>query len=211
MSRKKKSHKRVSKKRRVRAVAKIRKHRKSRSHPKKINRKKGTAIMAKRRRHGGSSQHKDQIVVFAGKKHHAKKYRRHSLRGDGLMSNIGGNAINVLAGVAGATVGSFAGNMIPAPSKIKAMIPILLGIVVSSSTKIPAVRYAGLGIAIMGGLSLINQVMPKGLPMISGDLVDIALLTQQPRSVSGEQVQIAGAGASASRSGVGWQTAANMR
>lgn len=181
------------------------KHRKKSTVSFKATQKKaGKSLMKHRKR---SLAHRGQIVVFAGKKHHRKHGRRHYLRGGGLMQNIGGNAINVIAGIAGATIGSFAGNMIPANSKIKALIPILLGVVLSSSTKIPAVRYAGLGIAVMGGLSLINQVMPKGLPLIAGESVYVPLLPDMS-SVMGDQVRIAGA-AGPARSGMQWQTAAN--
>lgn len=167
-------------KRRVK-VAVIRKHTKANHKKKRIHikaKKVRVSGMARKKRHhkrlhgleGRRSMSRRQVIIMGGRRH-----RRHSRRGllmggDGIMQRMGNNALNVAAGVAGGVGGAFVSNLIPAPAKIKALLPVIGGIALASATRIPAIKFAGIGLSIIGGLSLVKQFMP-GVPVLAGESV----------------------------------------
>jgi hypothetical protein len=134
-------------------------------------------IMAKRKKHhkrSGSMKHHDQIIIMG--KRHSKKRHGHSRRGilmggksGDLMKRIGSNSLNTAAGVAGGILGAYLSNMLPiVDKKTKAIVPLFAGVVLTSSVNIPAVKFAGLGLSIMAGLSLVKQLLPS-VAVLSGE------------------------------------------
>ena len=119
----------------------------------------------KRRRH---RSRRAQIIIKGRRRHRRRGLLMGGTAGT-LVQRIGGNAMNTAVGVAGAVGGAYLSNMIPvADNRIKAGLAALAGITLASSVRMPALRHAGIGLAIMGGLSLVRQMAPT-LPLLTGE------------------------------------------
>ena len=197
-SRKGKRAKGKQKPRLVALIEKTRKARKARKHRKAsrkrilrrvkpvliIKRKhtrKGKVTMSKKRRKSSRRRHarvgfeglegrrsRRQIIVMGrGRRRHRR--RGLLMGGGGLVNQMGGNTLNVAAGLAGGVGGAYIANMLPIENtKIKAAMPLVLGIVVASMARMPALKMAGLGLGIMGGMSILKQYLPAGM-LLAGE------------------------------------------
>jgi len=138
-----------------------------------------------RRRRGGSRHSDTQVTIMGRKRRRHRGHRRFGQflgdpgRGD-LMKRIGGNTVNVVSGVAGGVVGAYVANMIPGDKKIRAGIPLLGGIVLASMAQVPALRAAGMGLGIMGGLALLKQFLPA-VPVLAGEIPSFPELPEIPQ------------------------------
>ena len=165
---KKSKRKKIARKEFKKMLSQFNKKRKK-SHSKKL---KGVSVMAKKS--GKKAKHHDQIIIM-GKKGKHKRAKRHGkfLHGFGnpgfSLKEIGGNTLNVAAGVAGGVGGAYLVNKITGiDAKVKAIIPIVAGVIIASVMKIPALRFAGVGLGIIGGISLIKNTMP-GVQLLAGE------------------------------------------
>jgi hypothetical protein len=176
-----------NKKMKTKKVKKAKKHKAKKAAPKKIKTrkkhifKKGVSKMTRSKkrikkhsgRRGSPAIHHDGQVIIMGSKKTSKKRRARSgfLMGGSSKEKIkaiGNNALNVASGVAGGVLGAYLGNMLPiADARLKAGIPAGAGILLASFARIPALKFAGIGLGVMGGLALLRQFMPS-LPMLSG-------------------------------------------
>lgn len=144
-----------------------------------FTRLKGRGKMARKRKHskrrfhgfGGrrSGQHSDIIVMGKKRRSHRRRSRGLLMGDPGLIGDVGGNLVNVAAGLAGGVVGSYVTNMVPVANlQIRAMIPLLGGVVIASISRMPVLKMAGLGLGIVGGLSLVKHIMP-GVNLLGED------------------------------------------
>lgn len=119
---------------------------------------------AKRRK---SSPH----VALHGKRKSRKHSRRRYFGAEGSKLNIKHIAINTVSAVGGAIVGSMLANKLPVDNRIKAIIPIVAGIILSGSKfgrKSSMVQAVSAGLVTIGGVSLVRNLVPS-LPMLAGE------------------------------------------
>jgi len=186
-----KKHKKVFKKKPFYFSGKTKHHRKGRSIMSKRRRKsrrnfrrfsglggmEGLGGFEGRRRRRGHRRARRQILVM-GKRRGRRRSRRGLLMGQfggNVMQRFGANTLNVAAGVAGGVGGAYLANMIPDMTPdantnrmLKAAIPALAGILLASTVRMPALKFAGLGLGVVGGLSLMKTWFPQ-LPAIAGE------------------------------------------
>lgn len=214
MKKKSKKAKKHSRKKHNRKMVNKPVHKKKRRHitkskkrkPKKhFHALKGSGKMKKSKKRRGkhsrrSPSHQDQIIIMGKhgkKKRHGRGRKFHGLGDPGsFVSDLGLNTVNVLSGVAGGVIGSFAANKIPiGNSKAKAIGLAILGILVATVAKVPAVRLAGLGMGIAGGFSGLRQFVP-GVPLLAGEMIPVQEQRQIPdqSSIMGEMVPVSGYG-----------------
>lgn len=128
---------------------------------------------AKKTRRARSFSHPSQVIVMGSKKTRRARRRSPALMGfpgGNLVKRMGANALNVASGVAGGVAGAYVANMVPVTdARIKAAIPTLAGIFLASFAKIPALKFAGVGLGVMGGLSLVRAFLP-GVGLLAGDI-----------------------------------------
>jgi hypothetical protein len=114
-----------------------------------------------------------QVIVMGKKRRvsHRRKAAGFLMGGSSgsLLKRVGSNTLNVASGVAGGVAGAYLCNMIPVTNKyLKPGIPALAGIVLASWAKLPALKFAGLGLGVIGGLALVRAFVP-GIGLLAGD------------------------------------------
>ena len=135
-------------------------------------------MAAKKRKHQKKHKiHGGELLGKSHRKHHRKSRRYHGAIMAGKLDIAG--TVQDLAGVAAGAVGSsFVAGMIPVKSaKIKAVVPIALGLFLGMSKfgKSRIMKSAATGALAVGTLSLVKQFFPT-LPLLSGadDAVSVA-------------------------------------
>jgi hypothetical protein len=100
---------------------------------------------------------------FGARRRSRRSYMGGAMSMKGLMPLV----MSAAATIGGAVGGSMLSARIPAPDKVKPLIPIAAGVAlnVTKLGRNQLVRAAGLGMMVAGGLSLIRQFAPQ-LPML---------------------------------------------
>jgi len=129
-----------------------------------------------------SRRGKAQIVVM-GRRGRRRGRRRGLLMG-GTMGTVAGrigtDTLNVAAGVAGGVGGAYLSTFIPGKdARIKAGITALAGIALASTVRMPVIRWAGMGMGIMAGLSLVNALAQQ-IPIKIGAAAQLYLPNPAP-------------------------------
>lgn len=132
-----------------------------------------------------------EVVVMGGKMGGKKRRKRHGRgRYMGGLLPVGGKgrdminrARDVSIGVAGAVGGAMLTKYIPvADLRIKAAIPLIGGIVLSSMVANRMIQSAGAGLAIAGGLALVKAFAPNVAVLAGeGEADPLASLTEDQR------------------------------
>jgi hypothetical protein len=131
---------------------------------------------------GGRRRKARRMIIIGGQSgiEGGRRRRHRRMRGiDGLLgqmgpagmirsitANLGNTAIAVAGGIGGSMA---AAKFLPATmdTKIKSAIPLVVGLVLSGM-RAPIIRHAGMGMAILGGVSLAKQFLPATLPVLAG-------------------------------------------
>lgn len=131
-------------------------------------------LTAKQARYFGkrSKRRKSSPVAMHGTRKRRKSSSRRRYFGvEGSKLNIKAVVINTVSAVGGAIVGSMLANKLPVDNRIKAIIPIVAGIILSGSKfgrKSAMVQAVSAGLITIGGVSLVRNLIPS-LPMLAGE------------------------------------------
>ena len=143
----------------------------------------------------------EPITVSGGKKkmvkhrkHHKKAihHRGRYLHGGVSARGAGDVLKNGAVAIAGGFAASFAANALPVSANWKPAIPILAGLGISM-TKLkhdPILKAAGLGMIVVGGISLIKKFTK--VPLLAGESTTIELTPEQA-AMLGREVDMLGA------------------
>lgn len=134
---------------------------------------------------------------FEGKRKRTRRHvRRYSGAGRGGKLDIMKPLISSGIAVAGGVAGSFIANKLPVAPKLKAALPLVLGLVLDISKagrKNPMVQAAATGMMVVGGLALARQFFPTA-PLLAGEeevsMIDTSVdptLLGAPVDLSGEE------------------------
>jgi hypothetical protein len=134
-----------------------------------------------------------RVRKYVSKSNPKRKTRKKTgTRKAGIMraGNIQKQLTTVGMGMAGAVGANMAANLLPMPDpRLKAALPLIGGLVLMmSSGKNKMMEYAGLGMAIGGGLSTLKAVAPN-IPFLAGEDLDDSYL---PAPAEVEQALIEG-------------------
>ena len=109
-------------------------------------------------------KHPSQIVMKGKSGRRKKRHSRAILMGNPgeVVRAAGANMLNILAGTAGGIGGAYVANMTGiSDPKVKSGAAAILGLAIASTVRIPAIKFAGIGLGIVGAAGLVKAFLPS--------------------------------------------------
>lgn len=160
----------------------------------KMARKKTAKKTVRKTRKSATRYHGESLAGSTKRKRTRRSYRRYSGIGGGKIDVVK-PLINTGIAVAGGVAGSFAANKLPiADAKIKAAIPVALGLALGLTKigrKNAMVQAAATGMMVAGGLALLRQFAPT-LPLLAGENEVDMVTDSQVNALLGSPVDLMG-------------------